>query len=135
MLRIALTSISLLLIGTLVIRSDALISSAAAQGNSPWAGRWIAEGTLFQISVTVDASRLEVQQVESLGFSWGSEIGEIDGDIALVPVSYAGVSGIVQAQLLDANTAIVFAASCMPEFMVVCALAKDRQAVFRKVTN
>ena len=50
-------------------------------------------------------------------------------------VEYAGVTGKIRAELVDPNTAVAFAASCLPDFMVVCMLSKDRQAVFRKVSE
>jgi len=100
-----------------------------------WDGQWLAEGTLFQISVNVADGMLMVEAVESLGFTWTSEPGEVNGSVARIPVSYAGVNGIVQAELVDATTAVAFAASCLPEFMVVCTLARNQQAVFRKVAG
>ena len=57
------------------------------------------------------------------------------GSILEIEVDYAGVSGVIRARLEDANTAIVFARTCMPDFMVVCALARNRQATFRKVSE
>ena len=100
-----------------------------------WNGEWVAQGTLFRIRVRVEESTIEIIEVESMGFEWTSEAGEIEGNVARVPVRYAGVSGIVQAQLIDSNTAVASAETCMPDFMVVCLLAKDRQAVFRKVSE
>ncbi len=108
---------------------------AQSPDSAHWNGEWQAEGTLFRIQVVVNESAIEIVQVESLGFEWTSELGEIEGNIARVPVVYAGVSGIVQAELVDATTAVAIAATCVPEFMVVCALAKDRQAIFRKVSD
>ncbi len=102
---------------------------------SAWEGIWQAQGTQFQIRVTVTDNIITVSQVESLGFEWTSQSGEIVGNIARVPVEYAGVTGVVQAELTGADTAIAFAASCLPEFMVVCALAKDRQAIFTRVSG
>lgn len=98
-----------------------------------WNGVWNAEGTLFTIGVSVEDKVMEVEQIESLGFLWTSKNGSIEGNVVRVEVEYAGVSGIIQAELIDPNTAIAFAATCLPEFMLVCALAKDRQAVFRRV--
>lgn len=98
-----------------------------------WNGNWNAEGTLFTIGISVENDALKVEQIESLGFVWTNKDGVIDGNIVSVEVEYAGVIGIIQAELIDANTAIAFAETCTPEFMVVCALAKDRQAVFRRV--
>ena len=100
-----------------------------------WNGVWNAEGTLFTIGVSVEDSVMEVVQIESLGFLWTSKNGSIEGNVVRVEVEYAGVTGIIQAELIDPNTAIAFAATCLPEFMVVCALAKDRQAVFRRVES
>ena len=76
---------------------------------------------------------MKVAQIESLGFVWTSQDGEVDGNIVRVNVEYAGVKGIIQAELINPITAVAFAATCMPDFMVVCALAKNRQAVFKKV--
>jgi len=116
-----------------------LTSSVQAQETnipaSVWNGEWIAEGTFFRIEVQVSESVMEVVEIESLGFVWTSEAGEIEGNIARVPVNYGGVSGIVQAELVDNTTAVAMAATCMPEFMVVCALAKDRRAIFHKVSD
>lgn len=103
--------------------------------DASWNGQWQAEGTLFQISVEVSNGVMTVAEVESLGFTWTSEPGEVSGSVARIPVSYAGVSGIVQAELVNATTAVAIAASCMPEFMVVCTLARNQQAVFRKVSE
>lgn len=98
-----------------------------------WDGLWIVEGTLFSIAVAIENEELKVQQVESLGFLWSSENGKVDGNVVTVEIEYAGVEGTIQAELVDPNTAVAFAASCLPDFMVVCMLTKDRQAVFRKV--
>ena len=98
-----------------------------------WNGEWIGEGTLFKIGISVDNNVIKVVQIESLGFVWTSLDGEVDGSIVRVNVEYAGVKGIIQAKLINPTNAIAFAATCEPGFMVVCALAKDRQAVFKKV--
>jgi len=98
-----------------------------------WNGIWNAEGTLFTIGIVVNGNVMKIRQIESLGFEWINSDGVVEGNIARVEVEYAGVSGIIQVELIDANTAVAFAATCTPEFMLVCALAKDRQAVFRRV--
>lgn len=100
-----------------------------------WNGVWAAEGTLFSVEVTVTDGRVELRQLESLGFQWASSAGKVAGSILEIEVDYAGVSGVIRARLEDANTAIVFAHTCMPDFMVVCALAKNRQATFRKISE
>lgn len=127
------------LLAATVLIATIITSLAQAQDSSipasAWNGEWIAEGTLFRIEVQVSDSVMEVLEVESLGFVWTSEAGEIIGNVARVPVNYAGVSGIIEAELVDNTTAVAIAATCMPEFMVVCALAKDRQAIFRKVSE
>lgn len=97
-----------------------------------WNGIWTAEGTLFTLGITVENGLMKVQQIETMGFEWTNQDGKVEGNIVTVEVEYGGVTGIIQAELIDANTAVAFAAVCKPEFMVVCALAKDRQAVFRK---
>ncbi len=98
-----------------------------------WNGTWLAEGTLFSLAVSVEDGVMKVTQVESLGYEWTANDGVVDGNIARVEVFYAGVEGVIQVELIDPNTAVAFAASCIPEFMVVCALSKDRQAIFRKI--
>lgn len=102
---------------------------------SHWNGEWLAEGTLFQVRVSVEDNEVKVSQVESLGFVWTSNAGELEDNIARIPVTYAGVNGIVEVELLDSETAVARAASCMPEFMVVCTLAAGREALFRKVSG
>lgn len=115
--------------------SFALFANANAQEDlsAHWGGIWVAEGTLFSITVTIENEEFKVGQVESLGFEWTSENGKVDGNIVTVQIEYAGVSGTIQAELMSPNTAVAFAATCLPDFMVVCMLSKDRQAVFRKV--
>lgn len=114
-----------------------LLSTVTAQdsGESVWDGEWIAEGTLFRIEVSVENNIMKVVQIESLGQVWSNEDGQVVGNLATVEVQYAGATGIIQAELIDDTTAILHAASCEPEFMVVCALSKDRQAIFRKVID
>ena len=98
-----------------------------------WSGNWIADGPFFQIEISVKNNVMVVNQIESLGFIWTNQNGEVDGKIAQVEVEYAGATGIVIAALIEPNMAIVTASTCVPDFMVVCALAKGRQAIFRKV--
>ena len=115
--------------------SFALFANANAQEDlsAHWGGIWVAEGTLFSITVTIENEEFKVGQVESLGFEWTSENGKVDGNIVTVQIEYAGVAGTIQAELMSPNTAVAFAATCLPDFMVVCMLSKDRQAVFRKI--
>ena len=100
---------------------------------SNWSGEWVAEGTIFKVRVEAKDSDLTVYQIESMGFDWTNEIGELKENIATINVEYAGVKGIIQVEFIDETTASVFAASCIPEYMVVCLLAKDQKAVFKKV--
>ena len=118
-----------------------LIYSASAysqfQNNSSynWNGEWMAEGTTFRVRLEVEGSRLIVHQLESMGFDWTNEIGHLEGNIATISVEYAGVKGIIQAEFFDDTTASVSAASCIPDFMVICLLAKDQKAIFKKITK
>ena len=98
-----------------------------------WNGEWVAEGTIFKVRVEVEGSNLIVHQAESMGFDWTNEIGELKGNVAKINVEYAGVRGIIQVEFINENTASVFAASCVPEYMVVCLIAKDQKAVFKKI--
>lgn len=122
-----LFAIALLLASTVSYGQEALISR--------WNGVWNAEGTLFSIGIIIENGEMKVTQIESLGFEWTNENGKIDGNIVTVEVDYAGVTGTIRAELIDAKTAVAFAASCMPDFMVMCVLSKDRQAIFRKVES
>ena len=122
-------------VATLVVVCLSGAVGAQENSNLDWEGEWLAEGTLFRIGVSIEAGILKVTQIESMGQVWSNQDGEIDGNIARVQVDYAGATGIIQAELIDANTAVLFAASCQPDFMVVCVLSKDRQAVFTKVSG
>ena len=97
---------------------------------SHWNGEWIAEGTLFRVAVTVQDNVLELAEVQSLGFVWSAQPGTISGNQATIQAQYAGATALLQVNLLEADRAVVEAASCTPEFLVVCVLAKGQQAVF-----
>ncbi|MCY4357722.1 MAG: hypothetical protein OXD01_09425 [Gammaproteobacteria bacterium] len=121
--------IVLLLVGDIgSVRSQTQIPSV-------WNGEWVAEGTLFQIRVTVVNGLMKIDQIESLGQVWSNEDGTVADSNASVIVNYAGASGEIRAELIDPETARVFVASCTPDFMVVCVLSKERQAIFRKVQH
>ena len=116
-----------------------LLVSASANAqedlSAHWGGTWVVEGTLFSIAVTIKDEEFKVRQIESLGFEWSSKNGSIDGNVVTVEIEYAGVTGTIQAELVAPNTAVAFAATCLPDFMVVCMLSKVRQAVFRKIVE
>tara|TARA_B100000676_G_C17788201_1_gene685574 strand:+ start:423 stop:710 length:288 start_codon:yes stop_codon:yes gene_type:complete len=95
----------------------------------------MAEGTIFRVRLEVEGSRLIVHQLESMGFDWTNEIGHLEGNVATISVEYAGVKGIIQAEFFDDTTASVSAASCIPDFMVICLLAKDQKAIFKKIVK
>ncbi|MCH8264247.1 MAG: hypothetical protein IIC10_02520 [Proteobacteria bacterium] len=113
----------------------ALPSQAQEDLSANFDGVWTADGTLFTIGIAVEDGVLKITQMESLGFEWTNADGKLEGNVATIEVDYisAGVTGIIQVELVDANTAIAFAATCTPDFMVACLLAKGRQAVFRRV--
>ena len=71
--------------------------------STDWNGDWVGEGTLFKIGVSVENNVMKVAQIESLGFVWTSQDGEVDGNIVRVNVEYAGVKGIIQAELINPN--------------------------------
>lgn len=124
---------SKLLLSVLLLLGCSGLQAQQTTDAASWNGVWQADGTMFQIRVTVIDNVITVSQVESLGFVWTSQSGEVTGNIARVPIEYAGVNGVIQAELTGEDTAIAFAASCLPDFMVVCALAKGRQAVFTRI--
>ena len=113
----------------------AAASTATAAEVNQWDGEWLAEGTLFQIGVSVENNTMVVTQIESMGQIWSNQDGAIEGNTVTVEVEYAGAKGTIQAELIDESTAVAFAASCLPDFMVVCVLSKDRQAIFKKVSD
>ncbi len=115
------------------------LAGPAAAGESDdsarWNGIWTAEGTLFSVEVAVEDGRVEIRQIESLGFQWSSSNASVSGASLLLEAEYAGVSGIIEARLEEPGRAVVFARSCLPDYMVVCVLARNRQAVFRKAAE
>ncbi len=120
---------------TILSATQGPVTAQTQIANADWEGEWLAEGTLFRIGVTADNGLLKITQIESMGQIWSSGDGKIDGNIARVEVEYAGAAGVIRAELLDAKTAVLSAASCQPEFMAVCALSQGRQAIFRKVAG
>ncbi|MEX0617948.1 MAG: hypothetical protein WD180_03210, partial [Pseudohongiellaceae bacterium] len=48
-------------------------------------------------------------------------------------VQTQGVTAELLAELTAEGTAVVKALSCVPDYMVACALAKDRQAIFVRI--
>ena len=126
-------------ITALAIAASLLVCSLSLNAQddlSPhWNGVWNAEGTLFTMGIQVENDILKVTQIESMGFEWTNQDGKIEGNIVQVEIEYAGTIDIIQAELIDANTVVAFALSCTPEYMVVCLLAKDRRAIFKKVES
>lgn len=114
-----------------------LLASANAQEDlsAHWDGVWIVEDTLFSIAVAIENEELKIQALESLGFIWSNRNGKVEGNLATVEVEFVGATSTVQAELVDPNTAVVIATSCLPDFMVACLLSKDREAVFRKIAE
>ena len=119
------------------IFSPFLLVSASAQEDlsTHWDGTWIVEGALFSIAVAIEDEEFRVAQIESLGFEWSSNNGTLNGNVVTVEIQYAGVTGTIQAEIIDPSTAVAFAATCLPDFMVVCMLSKNRQAIFSKVAE
>jgi hypothetical protein len=118
--------LSLLIVCGAPVRAQGVLGASAAD----WTGTLIAQGTLFSVAVTVQEDQFRVNEVQSLGFVWTSEPGSVAGDQATLEVKYAGVTARILARLTGDGRAVVEAASCLPEFMVVCVLAKGQQAVF-----
>ena len=112
--------------------SQTVVSDTAP---TDWNGTWVADGTLFSIAVTVTDNEFKVEEVQSLGFVWTAKLGNVDGNTATIEVTYLGATALITAELTGDGTAIAFAATCVPVFMVVCALAKDRQAAFSRIEN
>ena len=52
----------------------------------------------------------------------------------IAPLENYGLKCMSIGFLIDETTASVFAASCAPNYMVVCLLAKDQKAVFKKIS-
>ena len=100
-----------------------------------WEGRWVADGSLFEVRIEVENSVMTISQIESMGFVWQSKSAKVAGNIATVEVEYIGVTGIAQAQVISEDTAVVSALSCKPNYMVICLLTKDQRVTFRKTTT
>ena len=100
-----------------------------------WEGRWVADGSLFEVRIEVENSVMTISQIESMGFVWQSKSAKVAGNIATVEVEYIGVTGVAQAQVISEDTAVVSALSCKPNYMVICLLTKDQQVIFRKTTT
>ena len=98
-------------------------TSADSSSATEWNGIWLAQGTFFSVAVTAQEGVFSVDEVQSLGFVWTSQPGNVNGSEATVQVSYAGATAKLLARLTGDGVAVVEAATCTPEFMVVCALA------------
>lgn len=123
-----------LLLGTAVIPVVGAQSNVYSNPDQ-WSGIWIAEGTLFSIAVTVYENDIKVEENQSLGFMWTAKLGSVEGNKATIEANYAGATGLVIAELTGDGTAVAYLARCVPEFMVVCALANGRRAAFRRTGN
>jgi hypothetical protein len=114
--------------------SDSQTNPQSARA-SDWNGVWVADGTLFSLEVVASDSEFNVKEVQSLGFVWTAKSGIVAGNYATVEASYAGATAFITVELKADGTATAWAANCLPEFMVVCALVKNRQATFIKQRN
>ena len=61
-------------------------SSAQTIQSTDWNGEWVGEGTLFKIGISVENNVMKVAQIESLGFVWTSQDGEVDGNLSLIHI-------------------------------------------------
>lgn len=100
-----------------------------------WNGIWNANGTAFELGVHVADQQLTLEAIESLGFEWTSENGLVYDRQAVIEVKYEGVEAVVEITLIDSTHAVASLRSCLPEYMVVCVLAKPLQAHFTKVAS
>ena len=132
-LALQLTNVQILLLSVYLLIANSIYAQQADE--TTWNGNWIGEGTIFEIRVAVTNGIMQINQIESMGFIWTSKDGTVEENIARVEVEYAGATGIIQAELVDKETAVAFAASCVPDFMVVCVLAKNQQAIFKKIDS
>lgn len=107
----------------------------AQPGPADWNGEWLAEGSKFQLRVLVENGEITVSEVESLGFTWSAEPGVVDEQFAYVEVAYAGVEGVVEVEWLGPDRAVARAASCGPEYMLICNLVAGQQALFLRVSE
>ena len=116
----------------LSLLTTAALAQTSIDGSSAsdWNGTWVAQGTFFSVAVTVRDTAFQVEEAQSLGFVWTAQPGYVSGSEAIVEVSYAGATAMLLATLTGDGIAVVEAATCTPEFMVVCVLAKGQQATF-----
>ena len=104
----------------------------AQDQQTSWQGLWTAAGTPFALRLVQRAAgeAIELEQIESLGFEWqATSIRENAGSL-LIDIEYAGVTGTIQVQRQDQDTALAMPLNCTPEYMVVCVLSKGQQALF-----
>lgn len=107
----------------------------AQPGPSDWNGEWLADGSQFRLRVSVEDDEITVSEVESLGFIWSAEPGVVDEQFAYVAVAYAGVEGVIEVEWLGPGRALARAASCGPEYMLICNLVAGQQALFLRVSE
>ena len=55
-------------------------------------GEWVAEGTIFRVRLEIDGSRVIVHQLESMGFDWTNEIGQLEANMATICLLYTSPS-------------------------------------------
>jgi hypothetical protein len=111
----------------------AVTPNAYANDNHLWSGLWNAEDTLIVIRVIRYENEFIVEPVETMGLTWTTRKGIINGDTATIEVEYQGVIGRVFIQLLDERNAVARALSCQPDYHVICALVHNQQARFLKL--
>ena len=126
-------TVSVVFISSLLIAQAELYAQVFSE--QVWEGRWVADGSLFEVRIEVENSVMTISQIESMGFVWQSKSAKVAGNIATVEVEYIGVTGVAQAQVISEDTAVVSALSCKPNYMVICLLTKDQQLIFRKTTT
>ena len=97
-----------------------------------WNGHWTADAFPIVVRTRASEGALVIEPVRPDGQQWRVTDGRIAQRSATVQAQYRDVIATIRIRLRDENTAIVSAESCEPEFHVICTLARNQQAVFRR---
>lgn len=101
-------------------------------GDSLWNGHWIADAFPIVVRTRASQGALAIEPVRPDGQQWRVTGGRIERRTATVQARYRDVMATIRIRLRDEDTAVVSAESCEPEFHVICTLARNQQALFRR---
>lgn len=116
----------------LFLLTGAVQGAENAGSDGLWNGHWIADAFPIAVRTRASESSLSIEPVRPDGQQWRVTGGRIERRTATVQARYRDVVATIRIRLRDEDTAIVSAESCEPEFHVICTLARNQQALFRR---